>query len=389
MTTDTTGPTDQTEPTDNSSDSDRSRRDAWAVSWSGTRLVMELEIRQRFRSTRWRIGIAVVFALIAGVALLTIAAAQAVDASEGDAVFGLIVFFVLFMGLLVSPTLSAGSINGDAKEGTLAPLQSTPLSAADIVLGKLLASWIASLVLLALAMPFIGLGFFTSEARLGALATVVIVLAVELLVVCAFGLGWSALTSGTAASTVLTYLTIAVLVAILPVFFGLFAALWTTNTTETYEFPQYYDKKSAPPNAQQDRNGQFYVCRTESYNSNEPRTDRLWWLLAVNPFVIVADSAPTPEQTSDEYYSSNGILDSLKYAVREARLGPDSSMGSSECTDQLSSEEIDRQNRRDNLSALWPWGIGAQMLLSAGALYIAVQRVRVPYRKLSAGSRVA
>ena len=172
-------------------------------------------------------------------------------------------------------------------------------------------------------------------------------------------------------------------------FFGLFAALWSTTTTETYSYKEFYGRNAAPPDAQQDRNGEFFVCRTDTYNTEQPRTDRLWWLLAVNPFVIVADSAPTPQQSSDEYYSTNGILDSLKYAVREARLGPDEFSGSSECVDDLSPEELDRQNRRDTLSALWPWGIGAQMLLSAAALYTAVQRVRVPYRKLSAGSRVA
>ncbi len=103
----------------------------------------------------------------------------------GDLVFGLVVFFVLFLGLVVSPTLSATAINGDVRDGTMAPLQATALSAADIVLGKLLASWAASLAFLAVALPFIVIAYFDGRMPALAMLTVMLVLAVELLVVCA------------------------------------------------------------------------------------------------------------------------------------------------------------------------------------------------------------
>ena len=116
-------------------------RGAWRPSWSGIVLVAQLELRQRIRSTRWKWALAAFVVLVGAVTLLleSTVGGDMFFGGPGDVVFGVLVFFVLFLGLLVSPTLSATSINGDNKDGTLAPLQVTTLSAIDIVLGKLAA----------------------------------------------------------------------------------------------------------------------------------------------------------------------------------------------------------------------------------------------------------
>jgi ABC-type transport system involved in multi-copper enzyme maturation permease subunit len=385
------------------------RREAWRVSLSGVRLVAGLELRQRVRSTKWKWALASVAMLIGGVTFLVWGATHAFggDASgdyygPGDLVFGLVVFFVLFLGLVVSPTLSATSINGDVRDGTMAPLQATALSAVDIVLGKLLASWAASLAFLVVALPFIVLAYFDGRMPALAMLTVMLVLAVELLVVCAIGLGWSALTARTPASAVLTYTTVAVLVAVLPIIFGLLSVTFTKEVTVTSSYREYVytdgpkpvpakpgDPRppGVPDDAKQDEQGMYYVCRDNTYTTSMPRTEDLWWLLAVNPYVIVADSAPSPRWSNDNYYDAGGILSSLKLAVREARVGP--TTASDNCDYQVSYEEQLRRDRIDALPAVWPWGLAAQALLAIGGVALGVRRLSVPYGKLPTGSRVA
>ena len=62
--------------------------------------------------------------------------------------FELVVGFVLFFGLLVAPALSANAITGDRAAGTLAILQNTLLTPGQLLWGKWLAAWVASLAFL-------------------------------------------------------------------------------------------------------------------------------------------------------------------------------------------------------------------------------------------------
>ncbi|WP_296665276.1 ABC transporter permease subunit [Demequina sp.] len=357
-------------------------RGAWHLTWSGIVLVAQLEMRQRLRSTKWKWALAVFAVLVGAVTLLLEATVSDQGGGPGDIVFGVIVFFVLFLGLLVSPTLSATSINGDNKEGTLAPLQATTLSAVDIVVGKLLAAWAASLAFLGVAVPFIVWGFIGSGAPLGTVLVTVLVLALELLVVCALGLGWSAIVSRTSASAVLSYVTVATLSVLTLVFFGLSLVLVQEPVTvRTYD-ANWEDGKDTPDG-----------CTWTEYTYDQPRTDRTWWLLAANPFVIVADAAPSIDQVSTSRYDSpQTMLGSIKYAVREARLGPQTVQNNcwvGEREPELLPEEIARRQQLTGLSAVWPWGLGFHALLSAGAIWLAVRRIAVPHGKLSAGTRVA
>ena len=79
--------------------------------------------------------------------------------SVGAIIFGLIVYLVLSLGSLISPALSATSVNGDRSAGVLATLQTTLLTPAEIALGKLGAAWLTALAFLAVALPFLGWGF--------------------------------------------------------------------------------------------------------------------------------------------------------------------------------------------------------------------------------------
>lgn len=366
-------------------------RGTWRISWRGLRLITELELKQRVRSTKWKWAL-VTFAGIVG--LVTLLLSGAISAlfgygSEGgaessDILFGVVVFFVLGLGLLVSPTLSATAINGDSKEGTLAPLQATALSSIDIVVGKLIAAWVASLAFLAVALPFIAFSYFLSDAPAFAMLTTVLVLAIELLVVCAIGLGWSAVTARTPASAVLTYVTVATLTVISLILFGLSFPLVTQPTTIRIYDAVSYD----------DVTGNATDCTFREETWEQAHTERTWWLLAMNPFVIVADAAPSNDDTrhpEDFYYGNQTMLGSIKYAVREARIGPPSVENWCYMSgdNSLLPEEVARLDELSRQSPIWPYGLAFHTLLAGGALWLAVRRVDVPHGKLASGTRVA
>lgn len=364
-------------------------RGTWSLSWHGLRTVTVLELRQRVRSTRWKTALIVWFLMVGLITLLTTGAFSILagdqygaDDSYGGTVYSIVVGFVLFLGLLVAPTLSSGAINGDRNAGTLATLQVTLLSPAEIVLGKLAAAWIAALAFLVVSVPFLVWALVGGGVHWLALLTTVLMLALVLGVVCAIGLGFSALVGKTSGSAVLTYLTVGAITAVLPILFGLLVPV--TTTTESVRVwdvePGYTWEETTAPE-----------CEWQTYEIDVWHSERTWWLLAPNPFVVVADAQPLngdPQALSQD----GNMLAVLQYGVRYARTGddgpqdwcsgyvmdgdtaqPDSPVDPVVVTDQL----------------VWPWGLGFDLLLGAAGVVIAVNRLRVPTVHLTQGTRVA
>lgn len=351
------------------------RAGAWSLSRRGVWTVAQLELRQRVRSTRWIVSLVVFAVVVGGVTLLTWGVADLGGgvgrSAVGRMMFGFIVFFVLFLGLLVSPTLSATAINGDRAAGTLATLQITLLSAAEIVLGKLLAAWLASLAFLAVSAPFIVWAFAAGGTPALALLTTLALLAVMLAVVCAIGLGWSALTARTAGSAVLTYVSVAGFSILSPIVFGL-----SVPTVSGTEEVQVYGVTEFAVDG-----GYSNDCEVRTEERDVAHTERTWWLLAVNPFVIVADAMPLDP---DRYGMSFDPMSGIKMGVRTAREGAHQPLD--ECwiddVDAWSYELADK-------SPVWPWGLGFDLLLGAGAVWLAVRRLHIPQQTLAKGTRVA
>lgn len=370
-----------TAPTGSASTPDK--RGDWSLSWHGVRTVATLELRQRVRSTRWKIALVVWFVVVGGITLLTSGALSFTtgydngsDVQYGPIIFGAVVFFVLFLGLLVAPTLSASAINGDRNAGTLATLQVTLLTAAEIVVGKLVAAWSAALAFLVVSIPFIAWALVAGGVSFLSLVTTVLLLAVLLAVVCAVGLGFSALTTKTSGSAVLTYLTVAGLTVVSLLLFGLTTPLVTQESRiQVWTVPSDHDWESTD----------LPECVWETVTVPQTHTERTWWLLAVNPFVIVADAAPEPTHADDgdPYYSASDPLSLIRAGVRAARTGPASEQDW--CGGGAS--PVDAPEADD--SPVWPWGLGANLLLGAGGVVLAVRRLRIPTAKLPRGTRVA
>jgi ABC-type transport system involved in multi-copper enzyme maturation permease subunit len=368
----------------------------WGLSWRGVRTVAGLELRQRVRSTRWIVVLVIWFVVLVLLTLLTRNAVHeslgtiedAVPGSPPDAdeytaavVFGIVVFLVLGLGGLVAPALSATSINGDRAAGVLAALQTTLLTPAEIVIGKLLAAWLTAMALLATAVPVLVWAYIGGGTPVTRLLTTLAVLALSLLMVCAVALGWSALTARTSSSTVLTYLTVFFLGLGLPILFGLTAPLVQQDrTVQVRSFQPTLDAEGNDTG-----NG---TCALRSDVRSEFRSDRTWWLLAANPFVVVADSAP-PVRTRDGF-GIGDPLTAIRDGVRIARLGPEDVID--ECGNAfgaLDGSDEQRQDQADALPATWPYGLAADLALGAVFAVIAIRRLRAPARTLPRGTRVA
>ena len=344
----------------------------------GVLTVAEQEFTIRIRAGRWRWLLGAWFGVLALVTVLVRLAVQTVDEGraqdKGVIVYGGLTLLVLGLALLVAPTLSAQSVNGDRERGTLATLQVTRLTAGDIAIGKFVAAWGTSLVFLALTLPLVLYAMTQGGVPFGRVVIVTLVMAVILGTVLATSLCLSSLLNRTTTSGVLSYLVMFALTVGTAVTFAIAVGLSTERYTQTVEGLCPDGPTPLEPAG---------PCPAQSFESQRARPDRVWWLLAPNPFVIVADAAPAlapetaAEQQRREALEQQGVhvsnlrdsdpLGGLGDAVRDARKAPGSSEG----------------------AAVWPWGLAFDVLVGAGALWITVRRLRTPTRALPMGQRVA
>jgi ABC-2 type transport system permease protein len=370
------------------------------VTGSGIATVARQEFRLRIRAGRWRLLLASWFGvLLLFTGLLRAAVGGYNDndiTDKGVVLYGGLMLFVLGLALLVVPALAAQSVNGDRERGTLATLQVTRLTAADIALGKFAAAWGTALVFLALTLPLVAYAITQKGVPLSRTLVVTLVLAALLGTVCAVSLALSAVLSRTTTSGVLAYLAVFALTLGTLITFGLVTAMTTETYTQTYSNACPTDLPADLPDAQ--RAEILAQCgQPQTSTSSRARTDRTWWLLAPNPFVVLADAAPRlPEETAEqrrareereargEYQQSARDLDplgSIGNAVRDLRRPPaDDNTGGG--TAVLSSRVEERK-------PVWPYGLAFDVLLGAGALLLTTRRLRTPARNLPKGQRVA
>ncbi|TYC98434.1 ABC transporter permease subunit [Arthrobacter echini] len=300
--------------------------------WTAVRTVFSLEMKQRLRGRAWYWMLGVWFVVIGLIFVLGTAFLGTMD-NEGGILFDLVVGFVLFFGLLVAPGLSANAVNGDRAGGTLAILQVTLLSPGQLLLGKWLASWVGSLAFLVLSSPFIFWALALGGVDASEALVSLLMLAVELGILCAIGVGISALADRPLFSIVSTYMVVALLSIGTLIVFGLSSALVTEDrmtTTSYYDYPDsaYRDDGRFDEDAELE-------CITQTYTTPVAHTEYVAWLLAANPFVVVADAVPyglpdeppadavpDPYAYAGDYYAP-GVMEMASQLVRAAQAGPD------------------------------------------------------------------
>lgn len=406
---------------------------AWRLSWNGLRTVTELELRQRIRSRRWIWALVVWFVFIGAISSLMMLATnrlfEDVGSPEdvaGPMAFAIITYLILGMGLLIAPTFTATSINGDRISSTLATLQATRLSAVELATGKLLAAWLTSAVFLVVALPFLAWSMILGNISVLQVVVCFAVVFVEVAVVCAIGLGWSALFSRQAGSAVLTYLSVAGLSIILPGVMGLLVPLvqqdepirvWGLSVADQQAYSRQVDDYWAQ-NPDGDGSGApappIGKCAWQEVTEPVIHTERIWWLAVPNPFVIVSDAAPLPPKTADEPGArAASPLGAISYGVRwisqpprterdeciqlyayssAYQFGYDAAGNPTVTTSSgkpVNVESPVTQHVVDTSTPIWPWGLAVNALLGALFFWVAVRRLSVPYAVLPKGTRVA
>ena len=352
------------------------------MSWKAVRTVAVLELRQRVRSTRWRVMLivwGVVLVLLCGG--LTALAGMSGGRHEEivPILYDLTLGFVLGIGLIVAPTLSATSINGDRADATLALLQATALRSHEIVVGKLLAAWLAALAFLAVAAPFLLAFTMTGGASWTALVGHLLILAVSLGAVCAVGLGLSAATARPSASAVLTYLVVTALVIGTPI-------MMTLSTTAVHGkqrsivYSTDYDEST--------NNKQVCEKDPDIYTSDIVHWERIWWMLVPNPFVALGDVSARAPVTDIDPRTSYSPLRELGLSVDTMRTPQPAEVVSYYCGNDSHSTWDDDVRRPEHL-VFWPATLLVLGLLGAWSLVSASRRLRTPVRTLARGTRVA
>ena len=348
---------------------------------SGVLTVARLEFKLRIRAGRWRWLVGAWFVVLLVVTWLVRTAAsqpnivgESVERERtlGAVMFGVVVLVVLALALLVAPALAAQSVNGDRERGTLATLQVTRLRAGEIALGKLVASWGTALVFLAVTLPLALWCYAEGGLSVLRVAGVYLVTALLLGVVCALSLALSALLARSTTSGVLAYLTVFALTAGTLITFGLVTAATQQRAQVSAEV--------CPPTGD---------CRVQPYETTVARTDRTWWLLAPNPFVILADSAPAgpvrtirlPNGRVVEEPLDVDILGSMSRGLHDMRIKREP------VTNRYgTSYEVPAGAEG---GAVWPTGLAIDLALAAGALWLTARRLRTPTGRLPRGQRIA
>jgi ABC-2 type transport system permease protein len=343
---------------------------------SGVSVILELELRQRLRTVTWYVLIGVFVGLVALVTLAVTVATLGFQGTDNGAIYSTIIYFVLLLGTLVAPALSGNAINGDRDAGTLATTQVTLITTWQLVLGKFFAAWITALTFLGAATPFLiystivgGLGVDTILVSLG-------VLALELGVVAAIGVGLSGILHRPLFSIVLSYLSVAALSVGTLIAFTLSGLVVQTDVRSTYIYGTSYSDT-----------GVALECSAPAVSVYPaPRFDLFWGILVANPYVLLADAVPST--FSSEGYPED-LFGSIKLGVRSSQIAPETDVVFDECSGDPWANQQSPQEIIDSTTPGWFVGLIIHLVLAVAALVGAWARTRTPAGRLTRGSRVA
>jgi len=293
----------------------------------------------------------------------------------------------------------------------------TRLTAGDIAFGKLLASWFVSFAMLVTTTPFLLYAFSRSGWHWGELLIVLAVILFVVLASSAVGLAWSAIAARSVASVSLAHLTTGFLVLGSLVLFAFSGALVSDKVEQKN---RYIDWEQLSAEQQETLNGAYMsgdfsevdvdslVCAEETYTHGVAHTEKTAWLLLVNPAVMIGEFSPivNPTTFTEDGRAAPGIFAQVHQSVSGARIGPSAqdlkSSSYDDCANiaaMAAGNEPDYGDNGQDWEALQlqratynraPWiGLGVQAVLLLGSMTIVVRRLRVPYKKLRAGTRVA
>ena len=187
----------------------------------------------------------------------------------------------------------------------LAPLQTTLLTPWEIALGKLLAAWVVAWVFLLISVPLVLWCVAAGGVGLARAAVTLVIVGLLLDVIAAVALCLSSLLARSTTSVVLSYLAVFALNVGTVIVFGLVLAATASTETVRERQPVFTPDGIVVP-------GEFEEF---TYESTVTHQEDWWWLLAPNPFVVLADAVPSGGEEVDNVDPLAGLRD----AVRSSR----------------------------------------------------------------------
>jgi len=412
--------------------------------------VARWDLKQRLRSKRLLVGWLIWAAVLTAVAGFVVWVWRSNSSSQdwtrevAPTVFGFIVLLMLSFALVVVPVFSGAAIVTERESATLATLQATTLRPGQIVGGKLASACVVAAGFMAGGIPALGIAIAAGNMSVGRAASCLLVMYAEMVFLSAIALGWSAIASRAMVSTVMTYLTVFTLTIVTLLMFGCFTA-----TTKTFVGIRTWQLPEQPKLAYAAELKQFFNDHPTDDGALAPappvtacewgpervrihdRSQWFWWMLLINPFVIVSDAAPLPKWAEGDIqkYTRRTDFDPLAmitYGVRTARLAEPTEFDECFTTDTIiydgtnlfevilnsdgtftvefwfSDPYVPRSTEPVTQppspvpprpvtvdTPLWPIGLTVNLILAAFFFALAVRRVSVPYGPLPKGQRVA
>jgi ABC-type transport system involved in multi-copper enzyme maturation permease subunit len=151
---------------------------------------------------------------------------------DGRGAFISLSFVQLGMVSFIVPSLSAGVISGEREMQTLNLLLTTPQSSLSIILSKLLSSVVFMLLMMVASLPLYTMILLNGGVSPLELVETFLFLIFLIIVYGAFGIFYSTVFKRTVVSFIMSYLTVAVISGIIPLFAAIFSAIFFRSSLD-------------------------------------------------------------------------------------------------------------------------------------------------------------
>ncbi|GCE27803.1 hypothetical protein KDA_32870 [Dictyobacter alpinus] len=175
-------------------------------------LIKEMRLRMRRERTIWLIVIYILLLGLLGWLDISVNSSNANNSNSwgniGISLYILLMIVQLFLILFITPAFTSTAINGEKERQTFDLLLCSNLSAASLVIGKLLAGLINALLLIAASIPIFSLVFFFGGVSPLQALQALFIFVITAILAASLGIFCSTLIARPAISTALSYVMI-------------------------------------------------------------------------------------------------------------------------------------------------------------------------------------